>query len=141
MGWYETTLPWEGDHPPLPNHHTGSSLETQVRKQRKSGKLEEYDAIIRDQLKEGIVEPAPNEAVCGEFYMPHQAVIREGEESAKMHVVYDCSTREGTPNPSLKDCLDVGPPLKNGAMTISPNCVGWQSEEGLSSSANQERTS
>ena len=21
-GWYETSLPWKGNHPPLPNNHT-----------------------------------------------------------------------------------------------------------------------
>ena len=47
-GWYE--LPWKGDHPPLPNYRNGSlrHLRTQVRKQRKIGKLEEYDAISRN---------------------------------------------------------------------------------------------
>ena len=112
-GWYETALQWKGDHPPLLNYHNRSlrRLNTQVRKLRKSGKLKEYDAIIREQLKEGIVERAPNEVVGQEYYMPHRAVIREGAESTKMRVVYDCSAREGEGNPSLNHCLDVGPPL------------------------------
>ncbi|CAB4021652.1 Hypothetical predicted protein, partial [Paramuricea clavata] len=114
-GWYETRLPWKGDHPPLPSYRNGSirRLHTQVRKLRKMGKLEDYDAIIREQLNEGIVEHAPNEAVGREFYMPHRAVIREGAESTKMRVVYDCSAREGEGSPSLNDCLDIGPPLQN----------------------------
>ena len=44
--------------------------------------------------------------------MPHRAVVREGAESTKTRVVYDCSAREGE-GPSLNDCLDVGPPLQN----------------------------
>lgn len=93
-GWYETGLPWKGDHPPLPSYQNGSlrRLNAQVRKLRKMGKLEEYDAIIRDQLDEGIVERATSEAVGREFYMPHCAVIR-GAESTKMRIVYDWSAR------------------------------------------------
>jgi hypothetical protein len=44
-GWYETRLPWKGDHPPLPSYRNGSirRLHTQVRKLRKMGKLEDYE--------------------------------------------------------------------------------------------------
>ncbi len=114
-GWYETALPWKGDHPPLPSYRNGSlrRLHTQVRKLRKTGKLEEYDTVIWEQLDEGIVERARDEAVGREFYMPHGAVIREGAESTKMRVVYDCSAREGDGSPSLNDCVDVGPSLQN----------------------------
>ena len=39
-GWYETALPWKGDHPPLPSYRNGSlcRLHTQVQKLRKTGK-------------------------------------------------------------------------------------------------------
>ena len=114
-GWYEAALPWKGDHPPLVNYLNGSlrRLQTQVRKLRKTGKIGEYDKIIREQLEEGIVERAPKEVNGREFYMPHRAVIREGAESTKMRVVYDCSARDGERSPSLNDCLDIGPPLQN----------------------------
>ena len=114
-GWYETGLPWKGNHPPLPNNRTGSlrRLQTQVQKLRRSGKLEEYDAIIREQLEKGIVEEAPDKVVGREYYMPHRAVIREEAESTKMRVVYDCSARAEGGAPSLNDCLDPGPPLQN----------------------------
>ena len=113
-GWYETSLPWKGDHPHLSSYYNGSlrRMHNQVRKLRKTGKLEEYDAIIRKQIKEGIVERVSSEAVGREFYMPHRSVVREGTESTKTSVVYDCSAREGE-GPSLNDCLDVGPPLQN----------------------------
>ena len=119
-GWYGTQLSWKGDHPLLPNYHNGSlcRLHTQVRKLRKIGKLEEYDAIIQEQLKEGIVERAPNEVVGREFYMLHRTVIREGVESMKMRVVYDCSAREREGSPSLNDCLDIGPPLQKKLLDV-----------------------
>ena len=115
QGWNEIGLPWKGNHPPLSSYRYGSlrHLNTQVRKLKKMGKLEEYDAIIRDQLEKGVVERASEKVLGKEFYMPHRAVIREQAESAKMRVVYDCSAHDGGGNPSLNDCLDVGPPLQN----------------------------
>ena len=70
-GWYETGLPWKGDHPPLPTNKESSlrRLHTQLLKLCRIGKLGEYDAIIRDQLAEGVVEPAPSQAIGKEF--PH----------------------------------------------------------------------
>ena len=114
-GWYETALQWKGDHPPLPNNKEGSlrRLHTQVSKLRRMGKLEDYHEIIQDQMKEGVVEPAPMNPIGREFYMPHRAVIRETAETTKLRVVYDCSARGEKGAPSLNDCLETGPSLQN----------------------------
>ena len=63
-GWYETSLPWKGNHPPLPNNKAGSltRLHNLVRKLEKQETLEQYDKIIRDQLEQGIVERVENDA-------------------------------------------------------------------------------
>ncbi|XP_044182089.1 uncharacterized protein LOC114969988 [Acropora millepora] len=71
-GWYETRLPWKGNHPTLPNKKAGSL--------KRLGLLEQYDAIIKDQLVEGIVEPAEEQFVGREFYIPHEPVIRNSAE-------------------------------------------------------------
>ena len=73
------------------------------------GKLGEYDEIIQDQLKEGVVELVPSEPVGREYYMPHRAVVKESAETTKLRVVYDCSARGGKGLPSLNDCLEPGP--------------------------------
>ena len=52
-------------------------MKTQVNKLKRDGNLEAYDAIIRDQLTEGIVEKAPEQAVGKECYVPHSAVIHD----------------------------------------------------------------
>ena len=75
--------------------------------------LNEYDAVIREQLREGIVERAPQEVTGKECYLPHRAVIRENAESTKIRVVYDASTRPSETSPSLNDCLLTGPLLHN----------------------------
>ena len=63
-GWYETSLPWKGNHPPLPNNKVGSltRLHNLIRKLEKQDTLEQYDKIIRDQLEQGIVEHVENDA-------------------------------------------------------------------------------
>ena len=74
-GWYETSLPWKANHPPLPNHKSGSlkRLDNLVRKLEKTrGPWSKYDQIIQDQLAQGIVEPAKDEAKGKEFYIPHK---------------------------------------------------------------------
>ena len=108
-GWYETGLPWKGDHPHLPSNREGSlrRFRVQVAKLRQMGKLREYDEIIQNQLKEGVVEPAPSEPVGREYYMPHRAVIKESAETTKLRVVYDCCERGGKVLPSLNDCLEL----------------------------------
>ena len=114
-GWYETGFPWKGDHPPLPTNKSGSMrrLESLVKRLKKAGKLDDYDAIIKEQLQEGIIEEAPLAATGQEFYIPHKAVVRESAETRKMRIVHDASAKAHDSAPSLNDCLEVGPPLQN----------------------------
>ena len=114
-GWYEAQLPWKGDHPPLPSNESGSlkRLGNLVQRLKKTGGLDEYNAIIHDQLREGIVEEADMPASGKEFYIPHRAVVRENVESTKMQVVYDASAKAHSSAPSLNDCLEVGLLLQN----------------------------
>ena len=88
-GWYETGLPWKGDHPPLPSNKSGSlrRLGSLVKRLKRNGQLEEYDTIIKEQLEEGIVEEAAVSVTGREFYIPHKAVVREGAETTKMRIV------------------------------------------------------
>ncbi|XP_028404021.1 uncharacterized protein LOC114526636 [Dendronephthya gigantea] len=113
-GWYETGLPWKGNHPSLPNNMAGSlsRLDNLIRKLEKQDSLEQYK-IIQDQLEQGIVERVDNDAKGKEFYIPHKPVIRESAETTKMRVVYDASARANPKVPSLNDCLETGPPLQN----------------------------
>ena len=114
-GWYEATLPWKGNHPPLPTYENGSKrrLEQLVRKLERNGQYFEYNKIIQDQLNQGVIEPAPATKTEKEFYIPHKAVIRKQAETTKLRVVYDASAKERETLPSLNDCLHAGPPLQN----------------------------
>ena len=114
-GWYETTLPWKGNHPPLPNNKSGSlrRLDSLARKLEKSGYLERYNEVIKDQLEKGIVERAEEIPKGREFCIPHKPVVRESAESTKLRILYDASARVSENLPSLNECLNPGPPLQN----------------------------
>ena len=114
-GWYETGLPWKGNHPTLPNNKAGSlrRLSNTVRKLERTDMLEKYDAVIQDQLAQGVVERAECEAKGREFYIPHKAVVWETAETTKLRIVNDASARAHDKAPSLNDCLNTGPPLQN----------------------------
>ncbi|XP_002734893.1 uncharacterized protein LOC100366659 [Saccoglossus kowalevskii] len=115
QGYYETKLLWKEDHIPLPTNKglCTARLYSTSKKLERMGKLEEYNDIMREQINERIIEPAPFHQT-GEVihYVPHQAVIREKAETTKMRIVYDCSAKANTKSPSLNDCLETGPSLQ-----------------------------
>ena len=112
-GWYETGLPWRGNHPPLPSNKTGSirRLESLERRLERKNLTDDYNAVIEEQKQLGVVEPANEPATGKEFYIPHKEVIRESAQSTKMRVVYDASAKSSPASTSLNDCLYAGPPL------------------------------
>ena len=114
-GWYETGLPWRGNHPPLPSNKQGSlrRLNSLNKKLEHLGLAAEYDQIIREQQEQGIIEDCPPEPTGSEFYIPHKPVIREEAASTKLRVVYDASARAYSDAPSLNECLYPGPALQN----------------------------
>ena len=114
-GWYETSLPWKGNHPPLPNNEKVSlrRLSNLQNKLQRLGVTKSYAEIIENQKSEGIVEVASNPPQGKEFYIPHKPVIRMGAETTKLRIVYDASSRANPNVPSLNDCLYSGPPLQN----------------------------
>ncbi|XP_028415664.1 uncharacterized protein LOC114539027 [Dendronephthya gigantea] len=114
-GWYETNLPWKGNHPPLPSNESGSlkRLNNLVKRLQKQGILERYDGVIQEQINQGIVEKVEAEPQGREIYIPHKEVIKETSETTKLRIVYDASAREHENSPSLNECLETGPPLQN----------------------------
>lgn len=99
----------------MPNNETGSlkRLGSLVQRLKRNGKIEDYDTIIQEQLRGGIVEEPQMSAKGREFYIPHKAVIRGNAETTKMRIAYDASARANDTAPSLNECLDAGPLLQN----------------------------
>ena len=73
----------------------------------------EYGNIIHEQIKQSIVEKAP-EQPTGErvFYMPHKPVVRESATSTKVRMVFDASTKPHPLANSVNECMHTGPPLQ-----------------------------
>ena len=112
---YEVKLPFKEFHPVLPDNYQLSKRRLGSLLQRLKSKpqvLEHYDEIIRDQLRNNIIEAITSEREpdAGKVhYLPHREVIRMDKETTKIRVVYDASAERN--GPSLNDCLYSGPPL------------------------------
>ena len=120
-GRYEVSLPWKPGHPELPSNRNVAEarFNSLMRKlDKQPGMLETYDEIIRNQIKEGIVELAPAEIKGPVHYIPHKPVVRENAQSTKVRIVYDASAKEDKESPSLNDCLEIGPPLQRKILDI-----------------------
>ena len=115
-GWHETSLPWKGNHPPLPSKEAGSlrRLTGLVKKLHRQGIIDRYNQVIQDQIKAGIVERVRGPATGQhKFYILHKAVVRDTAETTKLRVVYDTSAMAYSGASSLNECLNPGPPLQN----------------------------
>ena len=73
--------------------------------------LKEYDQIISDHIKEGILEEVPiGFKTSNVHYLPHRAVIKEDRETTKVCIVFDASAKYKN-ELSLNEVLDPGPCL------------------------------
>ena len=119
---YEVHLPWKLPHPILPDNYELSIKQWSnllKRLNQDPEVLKEYDSVIREQLKNGIVKvvekPADGE-VGKTHYLPHRAVIRRDKATTKLTVVYDASARSN--GAALNYCLYTGPPLAENIFDI-----------------------
>ena len=120
-GHYEVTLPWKEGHLHFSDHFLLSlnRLRLLHRRLLKDPQLlSEYNHIIQDQLKRGIIEKVPQPDVEPRasqqgsdliHYLPHHAVIRQESSTTKLRIVYDGSAKSNSNDCSLNDCLQVGP--------------------------------
>ncbi|KAK3737969.1 hypothetical protein QZH41_009200 [Actinostola sp. cb2023] len=110
---YSVKLPWKIAHKTLPTNYANSigRLKSTIRRlRREPDVLQEYEAVIKEQLKAGIIETVTElEERSKVHYLPHQAVVRRNAETTKVRVVYDASSKDGKRGVSLNDCLHVGP--------------------------------
>ena len=72
--------------------------------------LEEYNAIIQEQLKTGIIERV---SLLGKeqdncHFLPHHCVVRQDHKTTKVRIVFDASAKETKETPSLNDLLSLG---------------------------------
>ena len=115
---YTVKLPWKCDHAEIPDHLVlcKGRLRSLLRKlQLKPDLLLEYDKIIREQLKCGIIEvidpDQSSKMSCkpNVHYLPHHSVVRQDSQTTKLRIVYNGSAKAYGTEQSLNDCLDTGP--------------------------------
>ena len=120
---YEVSLPWKDQHPLLPDNYQLSlkRLHGLLRRLRQSPSVfQEYDRIIQNQLKEGIVQKVEDTTErTGSnkiHYLPHHAVMQQDKQTTKLRIVYDASAK--CDGPSLNECLYTGPKFDQSILNI-----------------------
>ena len=108
---YKVQLPWKTPQLELPNNYALSLKRLMGLLHRlrcDPDFLHEYDAVIKGQLAQEIVECVEDPAdIPGVHYLHHHVVIHHGKTTTKLRVVYDASAK--TTLPSLNECLNPGP--------------------------------
>ena len=121
-GRYEVRLPWRSEEtrPPSNFQLAKRRLQGLLKRLRHHPEvLQEYNAIIQEQLTLGIVEKVSDdssEARDDIHYLPHHAVIRTDKQTTKIRIVYDASARDK--GISLNDCLLSGPKFEQNILDI-----------------------
>lgn len=110
-------LPWKEHHKLLPDNYENSvaRLSSQLKRLRRDPEvLREYNSIIEDQLRSGIIERVDT-TECPDVgkvhYLSHHGVVRRDALTTKLRIVFDASSKATSESPSLNDCLYSGPAL------------------------------
>ncbi|XP_065356175.1 uncharacterized protein LOC135950567 [Calliphora vicina] len=85
---------------------------------------EDYHKFMKEYLQLGHMEKV-NIANSGKYYLPHQAVIREGSLTTKLRVVFDASAKTSN-GKSLNDVMHIGPRLQNDIFDILTKWRLWK---------------
>ena len=117
---YEAKLPFKPEHEPISDNFLLCKKRLHSVLKRLSNKptiLNEYDKVIHDQLKEGVVEIVDKTLDIEQnyepghvTYLPHHEVLKEDRTTTKLRVVYDASCKRSG-EVSLNNCLLQGPSL------------------------------
>ena len=108
------TWPWRESTPDLPQNYqlAVGRLRSTVKKLMQSPELfKQYDKIIQEQLKLGVIEKVTSTSTEGfiKHYVPHHPVITPSKSTTKVRIVYDASAKTKKENKSLNECLYRGP--------------------------------
>ncbi|GBN37214.1 hypothetical protein AVEN_67585-1 [Araneus ventricosus] len=108
-GRYEVSLPWKGDHLPLPSNKeiAMKQLETSTRKLHHENLFTAYDGVFKKWAS--LDDPVESSCRHNEHYLPHRPVVKQ-HGMTKVRPVFDASARQ-VGSPSLNQCLESGPNL------------------------------
>jgi hypothetical protein len=81
-------------------------------KQNQQLKDAEYQKIVHEQLKDGVIEKTKESSTSERvFYMPHKPVIKENASTTKVRMVFDASARPHPTANSVNECIHTASPL------------------------------
>ncbi|GFQ74539.1 integrase catalytic domain-containing protein [Trichonephila clavata] len=123
-GRYIVQLPFRKSYNELPNNYPLAKQRFQNlwRKFGHDSELyQQYREIIRDYTEQGIIEEVKTEITDNElnrpvYYLPHQAVRKEGRLTSKTRIVFDAGSHQNN-ELSLNYCLWPG-------INLNPNLLG-----------------
>ena len=120
-GSYCAGFPWKQNHPTLPTNFDNCRKRTRSLAHRVAQTpdlLKAYDTILTDQINRGFIEKVDSPHVTDKaHYIPHHPVEKESL-TTPIRIVYNCSSRQSSSQPSLNDCLLTGPPFLNDLCSI-----------------------
>ncbi|GFY15994.1 reverse transcriptase domain-containing protein [Trichonephila clavipes] len=95
-GRYGTKLFWEDKPSDLENNWAIAQRRfnnLSIKMQDNNWLYTEYKNIVKDQIKENIVEECSSHFETNSYYMPHSVVVRKDKETTKVRMVFDASSK------------------------------------------------
>ena len=115
-GHYELPIPWKDETPAFPSnmHQAKTRLASTLRRLRRTGMYDRYDAEMQKMLNSGYAEEVPEVELTRSdgklWYLPHHPVFHEAKPD-KVRIVHDCAAAcQGI---SLNSQCHRGPDLVN----------------------------
>ena len=112
---YFVSWPWKEDAESLPTNFNlaRGRLQSLLNRIGKTPEvLHEYDRVIQEQLKTGVIERVTEDteqANQQHYYIPHHCVIRLDKATTKIRVVYEAYAKPRKDSPSLNESLHSWP--------------------------------
>ncbi|CAH2095423.1 unnamed protein product [Euphydryas editha] len=111
-GRYEVQLPWKVGHDNIYNNYNLAlrRMQSMTKKLVISNKFTEYDNILKDWCRSGIIEVVENPDIDKSYshYLPHRPVMKESSLTTKLRPVFDASAKD-IQGKALNSCLEKGP--------------------------------
>jgi len=109
---YFVQFPWVADRALCSNYFFESQLRLKntLKTLVRCNLLQQYDAVLREYLKLGIIERVAEHGKVESRYIPHHPVVKDVGEKRKLRIVFDGSAA-GKGEISLNDCMHAGPNL------------------------------
>lgn len=108
-GRYEVRLLWKNELPSVSTNYdlAFKRMVVATKKLKKLGYMKEYNDVLLEWEKEGIIEEVKEDNINEGHYLPHHPVIKESSNTTKIRPVFDASAKDQN-GWSLNDCMRKG---------------------------------